>query len=238
MSNQKENAADFLLGAEPTKAETARFEREHVNVPKEPSAAAPTTLESAIAMLIQMQVENQKLTQMMFQREARKEGEEKALIERFEQRDKQRRLNAREFGRQQMATQAGCKHQKGLSRGSIKGPVVDYAVYLHTFIDHSQTIKCRICKMTWRPGDTKEFLMINGQKIANHTKVGWAEAVEFTKQSTDKESSSEAPLHVDGDIALLLQGRDPSFIQQLLTSPEGRAFLARTKDTATAVVSL
>ena len=45
-----------------------------------------------MAMLLQMQVENQKLTQMMFQREARKEQEEQALIQRIEQRDKQRRL--------------------------------------------------------------------------------------------------------------------------------------------------
>jgi hypothetical protein len=75
-------------------------------------------------------------------------------------------------------------------------------------------------------------LAINGQQVRNHTKIGWAEAVEMTKQSTDKESSSEAPLHVDGDIALLLQGRDPSFIQALLNSPEGRAFLARTKEVA------
>ena len=51
----------------------------------------------------------------------------------------------------------------------------------------------------------------------------------MTKQSTDKESSSEVPLHVESDVAVLLQGRDPSFISALLSSPEGRAFLERTK---------
>jgi len=234
MSDKKQEVADFLLSVakkdEPTKAEVARFERDNVNVPSEPVApVTPLNLEQAVAMLLQMQVENQKLTQMMFQREARKEQEEQAFIQRIEQRDKQRKLNAREFDRTRLLTQAQCKHQKGLGKGSIKGPVVDYAVYLHTFIDHSQTIKCRICKMSWRPGDTKEFLMINGKQVTNHTKVGWGEAVEMTKQSTDKESSSEAPLHVDGDIALLLQGRDPSFISALLNSPEGKAFLERTK---------
>jgi hypothetical protein len=228
--DKKQEVSDFLLSVD-KKVEKPQVEQTPV---VQPIAAAPTTLEGAIAMLVQMQVENQKLTQMMFQREARKEKEEQEWVTRIEQREKQRRLNAREFGRQQMATQANCKHQKGLGKGSIKGPVVDYAVYLHTFIDHSQTIKCRICKMSWRPGDTKEFLKVNGQQIKNHTNVGWAEAIEMTKQSTDKESSSEAPLHVEGDIAALLQGRDPSFISALLSSPEGRAFLERTKDQPTA----
>ena len=173
MSDKKQEVADFLLSVakkdEPTKAEVARFERDNVNVPSEQAApATPLNLEQAVAMLLQMQVENQKLTQMMFQREARKEQEEQALIQRIEQRDKQRKLNAREFDRTRLLTQAQCKHQKGLGKGSIKGPVVDYAVYLHTFIDHSQTIKCRICKMSWRPGDTKEFLMINGKQVTNH----------------------------------------------------------------------
>jgi hypothetical protein len=230
MSDTKKEVSNFFLSVEPKKVEIPEPVATPVGVSKSvaPVPVAPANLEQAMAMLIQMQVENQKLTQMMFQREARKDAEEKAFAERIEQRDRQRRLNAREFGRQQMANQAGCKHQKGLGKGSIKGPVVDYAVYLHTFIDHSQTIKCRICKMSWRPGDTKEFLMVNGQKVKNHTNYGWAEAVEMTKQSTDKESSSEAPLNVTGDIADLLKGRDPSFIQELLNSPEGRSFLSRT----------
>jgi hypothetical protein len=232
MSNQKDNAAEFLLSVEPKKAEAPVIVP--AVIPAVIPAVATPDMAQLMTMLLAMQAENQKLTQMMFQREARKEGEEREFLARIEQRDKQRRLNAREFDRTRLLTQAQCKHQKGLGKGSIKGPVVDYAVYLHTFIDHSQTIKCRICKMTWRPGDTKENLMINGQRVTNHTKVGWAEAVEMTKQSTDKESSSEAPLHVDGDIALLLQGRDPSFISNLLNSPEGRAFLERTKQTATA----
>lgn len=201
-----------------------------------PVAPVPS-MEQLMAMFLQMQAENQRLTQMMMKREERKEKEEQALIERIETREKQRRQNARDFDRARILTQATCKHQKGVGKGSIKGPVVDYAVYLHTFIDHSQTIKCRICKATWRPGDTKEFLLISGQKIPNHTKLGWEDAVGMTKQSTDKESSSEAPLHVDGEIELLLQGRDPSFISTLLNSPEGRAFLERTKPIAAPAVA-
>ena len=179
MSDKKQEVADFLLSVakkdEPVAQAAPAVQPKVEEWIKDTKAGAPSSLEAAVAMLLEMQVENQKLTQMMFQREARKEQEEQALIQRIEQRDKQRKLNAREFGRQQMATQAQCKHQKGLGKGSMKGPVVDYAVYLHTFIDHSQTIKCRICKMTWHPRDTKEFLMINGAEVRNHTKIGWSE---------------------------------------------------------------
>lgn len=229
---QKAVAAAFSLETE-AKAESAPIVPSAAQVP----AAPPTvSMEQLMTMFLTMQAENQRLTQMMMKREERKEKEEQALIERIESREKQRRNNARDFDRARILAQATCKHQKGVGKGSIKGPVVDYAVYLHTFIDHSQTIKCRICKSTWRPGDTKEYLLINGQRIPNHTKLGWEDAVAMTKQSTDKESSSEAPLHVDGEIELLLQGRDPSFISALLNSPEGRAFLERTKPTtATAV---
>lgn len=229
MSNQQQKAvaAAFSLETE-AKAESAPITPSAAQVPVAP---ANLSMEQLMAMFVQMQLQNQQLNEMMLKREARKEKEDQALIERIEAREKQRRANARDFDRAKILAQATCKHQKGVGKGSIKGPVVDYAVYLHTFIDHSQTIKCRICKATWRPGDTKEYLLINGQRIPNHTKIGWDDAVSMTRQSTDKESSSEAPLHVDGEIELLLQGRDPSFISALLNSPEGRAFLERTKPT-------
>lgn len=229
MSEQKKAASEFLLTAAEAPAESVPQAKEAPTQPPAAGLPAGISMEQLMGMFLQMQANNQQLTEMMMKREARKEKEEQELIVRIEQREKQRRLNAREFDRQKMLAQASCKHQKGVGKGSIKGPVVDYAVYLHTFIDHSQTIKCRICHMTWRPGDTRDFLAINGQKVKNHTNIGWTEAVDMTKQSTDKESSSEAPLHVDGEIALLLQGRDPSFISALLNSPEGRAFLERTK---------
>lgn len=190
----------------------------------EPSSSAVPAVADEPVTMAQMAA----LLKVVLQREARLEERDRQVQTAVVQRDKQRRLNAREFDRNKLLAQAQCKHEKGRGKGSVFNGFIDYSVYLHTFIDHGQAIKCRICKMTWKPGDTKEFLIQNGTQLPNHTKIGWSEAVAMTKQSTDKESSSEAPLHVEGEIAMLLQGRDPSVLSALLNSPEGKAFLERT----------
>lgn len=88
--------------------------------------------------------------------------------------------------------QARCKHLKGAT-STANNPTVDYAVYQHTFVNTDTIIKCTLCGMKWRPEDTVEYLFRNGRKISNHTKIGWREAVLMTKQSTNKQSSSEIP---------------------------------------------
>jgi hypothetical protein len=82
-------------------------------------------------------------------------------------------------------------------KGGKKGPrsgVTDYAVYLHTFINGENIIKCFICGMKWKMRDTTEFLVRGGRQIANHTKIGWAQASGFLAQSTNTASSSEVPM--------------------------------------------
>jgi hypothetical protein len=83
-----------------------------------------------------------------------------------------------------------CGHLKG---GVNRDPQarIDYNVYLHTFVDGSQRIKCNECKMHWRPADTVETLNRDGNEIPNFTKIGWKEAVAMLYKSTNKRSASE-----------------------------------------------
>lgn len=180
-----------------------------------------------------------KLLEILSQREARLEMQERAVIDAVAKRDEQIRRSNKDWDRNRLATQARCNHRKGYTK-TFKSPApltVDYAVYMHTFINLKREIKCRICKMTWRPEDTKEFLHIQGMKIPNHTGIGWNDsitgkvsAVGMTEQSTDKPSASEAPLvgQLPEEVTTLLQGREPEWIAKLLQSPEAKAFLERT----------
>jgi len=180
-----------------------------------------------------------KLLEILSQREARLEMQERAVIEAAAKRDEQIRKSNKDWDRNRLATQARCNHRKGYTK-TFKSPApltVDFAVYMHTFINLKREIKCRICKMTWRPEDTKDFLFIQGLKIHNHTGIVWSDAVTgklsataMTEQSTDKPSASEAPLvgQLPEEVTSLLQGREPEWIAKLLQSPEAKAFLERT----------
>jgi len=79
----------------------------------------------------------------------------------------------------------GCSHRKGM--GPYKNPetefgrgglgLIDYDVYQHTFIDGNQRIHCRRCGENWWKDQ-----------------LGWEQAVEMTRQSTNRASASEQPL--------------------------------------------
>lgn len=130
------------------------------------------------------------LVQLIFLRESREllkqQNEENARIARDAQRSKSRgHENA-----QLLVKQARCKHLKGAT-STAHNPTIDYAVYQHTFSNAETQIKCRICGMRWRPEDTTEFLYRKGKKIRNHTSIGWREAIQMTRQSTDRQSMSE-----------------------------------------------
>lgn len=124
-----------------------------------------------------------------------KEGREAQAAEQALAREKvrqqQRNRNAKDQDSKALLKQARCKHLKGGKRGP-KTQNKDYAVYQHVFVNFSTYIRCRICGMKWYPQDTVEYLMRNGRKISNHTKIGWREAIAMTDASTDTISKSEA----------------------------------------------
>ncbi len=109
-------------------------------------------------------------------------------------REKQRRINAEYNQAEKEQSQSMCTHKKG-GRG-IKGPKVDYAVGFHTFPDQSSYIRCLICGMKWKSTDTDEFLFRRGQKIPNHTGIGWRRAHQMLGESSNTATSSEVMLKV------------------------------------------
>lgn len=125
-----------------------------------------------------------------------KEGREAAKLQQEENqraaRQAQRDRNAKDQDSKILLKQARCKHLKGGKRGP-KTQQKDYAVYQHTFINADTVIRCQVCGMRWRQQDTAEYLLRNGKKIANHTKVGWREAIAMLDQSSNTISSSEVP---------------------------------------------
>lgn len=115
-------------------------------------------------------------------------------------RDTQRRINAEYATKEKNTIQAMCTHKKG-GKG-LKSPKTDYAVYFHTFTDATSYIRCQICGVKWRQQDTKEYLVRKGEKVPNHTGIGWREAFEMLQNSTNTASASEikitaTPIPVD-----------------------------------------
>ena len=107
-------------------------------------------------------------------------------------RDEQRRINAEYAVAEKNKSQAMCTHLKGAK--GLKGRITDYAVYAHTFTDNVAYIRCQVCGAKWRNQDTVEYLVRKGQKIPNHTKIGWAEALKMLAETSNTPSSSEVTM--------------------------------------------
>ena len=134
-----------------------------------------------------------RLLELMSAKEARILEVEESTAKAYAARAAQREKSTVAHLQKQLVKQARCRHLKGGRKGPRSG-VLDYAVYLHTFINGESIIKCFICNMRWKSQDTVDFLVRNGRQIANHTKIGWAQAQGFLMQSTNTASSSEVPM--------------------------------------------
>lgn len=158
---------------------------------KSPQQSAP---EQSDAQTLQL------LVQLLLAERQQALEEKQEKLRALKVRDEQRRINADYAVKEKNSIQAMCTHKKG-GRG-LKSPKTDYAVYFHTFTDATSYIRCQICGAKWRNQDTAEFLFRKGQKIPNHTKIGWQEAYEMLQNSTNTASASEikitaTPIPVD-----------------------------------------
>jgi hypothetical protein len=132
------------------------------------------------------------LFRSLMRRELAESEKEVAASEARIARQKQRTINTQNRNNKLFAKQSRCTHLKG---GKVKSKtgIKDYALFHHTYIDKQQIIGCFVCKMRWKPGDTVEYLVRNGRKKANHTRIGWFEALELFGQSSNTPSMSEIP---------------------------------------------
>ena len=158
-------------------------------------APAPVDLSKALNGLPQADLNNgtvnllvQVLT-LMGQKEARLLQQEEQERKNNAQREAQRAKNARGQEYERISKQARCKHRKGGS--AVKDSRLDYNVGTHTYPDGTCIISCLTCRAKWRKGDTAEYFLRKGRKIANHTHVGWVEAVGMYNQSSNTATKSE-----------------------------------------------
>ena len=147
--------------------------------PPVPPAAPASSDAATLQMLVQLLLAERQ--------EALEEKQERQRANKA--RDEQRRINAEYSIAEKNKIQAICTHKKG-GKG-LKSPKTDYAVYAHTFTHNVAYIRCQICGAKWRNVDTTEFLVRRGQKIPNHTNIGWDEALAMLSESTNTPSSSE-----------------------------------------------
>jgi hypothetical protein len=146
--------------------------------------AAPLQQDAAsLQMLVQLLLSERQ--------EAMQDKQEK--IRAFQEREKQRRINAEHNLAEKKTSQTMCSHKKN-QRG-IRGPKVDYAVSFHTFSNAESYIRCLICGMKWKNQDTAEFLIRRGQKVPNHTETSWKDAYKMLQESTNTATSSEVQLN-------------------------------------------
>jgi hypothetical protein len=150
-------------------------------VPAMPAVFDPQAMMNLIQLLL------------MQQQEVLMEKQEKARAQKA--RDDARRVAAEYNEADVKKSQELCTHKKGGKRGP-KSTKLDYAVYFHTFVDNSSYIRCQICGMKWKEKDTDEYLVRRGEKIKNHTGIGWKKAFEMLGQSTNSPSSSEVMVGV------------------------------------------
>jgi hypothetical protein len=150
-------------------------------------APAPATPAATDAATLQM------LVQLLLaeRQEALQDRQEKARA--LAAKNEQRRINAEYSVAEKNKIQQMCTHKKG-GRG-LKSPKTDYAVYFFTFTDASSYIRCQICGMKWRSLDTAETLVRKGQKVPNHTGIGWKQAYAMVQESTNTAAASEVQLN-------------------------------------------
>ena len=200
MSNEQEaplSVADMLAaGVKPTAAITTAAKTSAPAAKKAVAGVVSLPSESALSQAFLGNIESadpmQQFFSLMIMREKREllkaQAEENARLTREAQRNKNRSND----GAKILLRQARCSHLKGQT-STANNPTIDYAVYQHTFVNADTVIKCRYCAMKWRPEDTAESLVRKGKKIANHTKIGWREAYNMTRQSTNTATTSEIP---------------------------------------------
>jgi hypothetical protein len=130
------------------------------------------------------------LLEVIMQREARLAKKEQEEENRQLAKAKQYEQNAASQNEDYLVLQTKCNHLKG-GKNRRRIQAKDYNVRMHVFTNHEVTIRCCNCGMKWKNKDTREYLVRQGKKIPNHTKLGWEDALEFVSQSSNEVTKSE-----------------------------------------------
>lgn len=154
--------------------------------PVVPVAAAPVNQADMTALVAMMA----KQMQIFAAREERLNKQEEELEAQKKAKKDRYRENGKESDKAHLLFQAKCRHLKG-GKTRKANAVEDFAIGVHTYPDGTSIIRCLVCRMRWRPGDTKEAVIRDGFIYKNHTKKGWNEAMEMAMKSSNTFSNSE-----------------------------------------------
>jgi hypothetical protein len=170
--------------------------------PAAPAVAAPAIDAGTLQMLVTMLLTERQ--EQMEERQVRKAA--------YVAKEKQRRINAAFQLDQKNKGQSLCTHRKG-GRSGFNPAFVNFAISHHTYVDATTVIRCLICGMRWKPGDTKQFLIRRGIQIPNHTEWGWADAHKAMKQTTNTATSSEMVMNYVAKVAEAPNMADPNAVE-------------------------
>ena len=160
------------------------------SVPDLLAGGATPTQKTALDMLVDAMQKQAEMSQVMLAREARLAKAEEDAEKARQAREVQRDRNAKSSFEDERVIQTKCKHLKGGKHRS-RVQVTDYAVYHFTYANMERVIRCFLCKMKWKTQDTREFLIRNGKRVVNHTKLGWEDAAHMLEQTSNTPSSCE-----------------------------------------------
>lgn len=139
------------------------------------------------------------LTRLMLQREkASLEKEEKQRVH-IEGRDALRIKQDKEMQETEQRRIKFCDHRKGTggTGGSVRNPVVDYNLFVHTFINQVTVVRCNKCSGEWAQGTTKETLVhYDGRTEPNFTGKSFEEMLALAMDSTNQPSRAEVPFNI------------------------------------------
>jgi hypothetical protein len=153
------------------------------------SAAASVAPEDRLGMLLELLLGRESTA---LEKEAVEKKHRQARAAAAEATEKQNLYNL-------LKLQAKCTHMKGKGKRTSRleaqyaDKLNDPNVSMHTFIDGTSVIKCLSCGAKWKQNDTREYLVREGKKIPNVTRLGWEDALHLVQISTNQPSSSEIP---------------------------------------------
>lgn len=137
------------------------------------------------------------IAEQMLKRQVREDAAEELSIA-----DRARKIERRAAVDQSLvesehATQRNCSHKQG--RTAFKQVQDMYNLYGHYLVDGSVFVKCRSCHMQWNRSDTREFLIVNGKKVANHTGKSFLDIWE----KVPKENISRSEVTINTSVPVL-----------------------------------
>lgn len=146
---------------------------------------------------------NDELVRLMLRREQADLEQIESKRQTYERRNEAQKKSDKEMELAEQRRIVGCSHRKGQSSmgGKVRTPVVDYSLFIHTFINEVTVIRCTQCGGEWAQGTTKDVLIhYDGRKEPNFTHLSFEDMLQKASESTNQPSRAEIPFNRATDL--------------------------------------